>query len=255
MLQLGNITVAWLSALLLPLTRISAFMFTAPLFGQLAANIRVRTLYALSLCVLVLPYGFSINAPPRLFPDHVPMLIAYEAILGAAMGLVLQFVSAAIVTAGEQISTAVGIGFAQEFDPLIGPTPVLSRLLNLVGLLAFLASGGHSIVIGMLAESLKVLPPGNFEAIDLRALLEFGGIVFKGAALLAAPILLALVAVNVAIGVLSKATPSLNIFAIGFAANLLVGFGLLLMSVPGMVERMLELWSSAEAYARSVSGS
>jgi flagellar biosynthetic protein FliR len=85
---------------------------------------------------------------------------------------------------------------------------------------------------------------------DIPSLLEFSSIIFKGAALLAAPLLLTLLAVNIGVGALSRATPSLNVFAVGFAVSLLVGFGLLFVLMPAIAERIVELWQEGGAYIR-----
>jgi flagellar biosynthetic protein FliR len=94
------------------------------------------------------------------------------------------------------------------------------------------------------------MPPGEFRLTDVPSLLEFSAVIFKGAALLAAPLLLALLAVNLGVGALSRATPSLNVFAVGFAVSLLVGFGLLFLLMPAIGEHIVELWQQAGAYIR-----
>ena len=102
----------------------------------------------------------------------------------------------------------------------------------------------------MITESVRVMPPGEFRLMDIPSLLEFSTVIFKGAALLAAPLLLALLAVNLGVGALSRATPSLNVFAVGFAVSLLVGFGLLFVLMPAIGERIVELWQQAGAFIR-----
>jgi flagellar biosynthetic protein FliR len=252
MLELGVLTLGWLEALLLPLTRLTAFFLAAPLFPQVISNVRVRVVYALVLCILVLPFVPDLNAPATVdFPKPNLFLVINEILIGVSMGFVLQFVLAAVVVAGEQISLALGIGFAQAFDPTIGSTPVLSQFFNVLALLIFLTTGGHVLVVGMLVESLRELPPGSFSVLDLEQLVSFSAIVFSGAALLAAPLLLTLLSVNIGVGALSRATPALNIFAVGFAITLLVGFALLFILLPAMSERIMDLWQQAQSYLAS----
>ncbi|MBM4233503.1 MAG: flagellar biosynthetic protein FliR [Gammaproteobacteria bacterium] len=251
MLELGVLTLNWLQALLLPLTRITAFFLAAPVFSQSAATGRIRIVYAAVLCLLVMPVlPTSISNPERPFGEPTLLLILGEILIGVSMGLALQFVTAAVVMAGEQISMAVGIGFAQSFDPTVGATPVLSGFLNVFALLVFLTAGGHTVIISMIVESIRVLPPGEFNLGNVLPLLEFAKVIFIGAALLAAPLLLTLTAVNLGVGALSRATPQLNVFAVGFAVNLLVGFGLLFLVLPAMGERITELWQQAQLFLR-----
>jgi flagellar biosynthetic protein FliR len=252
MLELGVLTLNWLQALILPLTRITAFFLTAPVFSQSAATGRIRIVYAAAICLVVMPtLTSSISNPERLFGEPTLLSLLSEILIGVSMGLALQFVAAAVVMAGEQISMAVGIGFAQSFDPTIGSTPVLSGFLNVFALLIFLTAGGHAVVISMIAESIQVLPPGEFQFDNLLKLLEFSKVIFTGAALIAAPLLFTLMAVNLCVGALSRATPQLNIFAVGFAVNLLVGFGFLFLVMPAVSERITELWQQAQLFMRS----
>jgi flagellar biosynthetic protein FliR len=238
MLDLGVLTIEWLESMLLPLTRITAFFVAAPIFSQSAGTTRIRVLYAMMLCLVMAPtFPSSLSEPTRVFGEPDLLSLLGEVLIGVSMGLALQFVVAAVVTAGEQISMAVGISFAQSFDPSVGSTPILSQFLNLLALLVFLTAGGHTIVISMIAESIRTLPPGQTISVDIGSLL-------------AAPLLLTLLAVNLGVGALSRATPSLNVFAVGFAVSLLVGFGLLFVLMPAITEQMVGLWQQAGAYMR-----
>lgn len=251
-LELGVITLSWMQAMLLPLTRITAFFAAAPVFGQAAATGRIRIIYAAALCILMMPtLPTSIMNPQQPYGEISLLLLLSEALVGVSMGLVLQCVAAAVVTAGEHISMTVGLSFAQSFDPTIGSTPVLSQFLNLFALLIFLTADGHTVVISMISESIRVMPPGQVHLADIPALLDFSKIIFTGAALLAAPLLFALLAVNLGIGALTRATPSLNVFAVGFAISLLAGFTMLFLLMPAMGERISELWTQAEVMMRA----
>ena len=245
MLELGGTAIAWLSGLILPFSRIAAFMLVAPIYSQVAAALRIRTIYAFALAIIILPSVGTRNFSAVERVDFNILGICTEVLLGFSIGMVLQYITAAVVTAGEQVATSMGIGFSQTFDPAVGPIPVVSRLLNIVALLVFIAAQGHTVIIDILLRSFEKFPPGAIQEYSINSMIEFSYIIFSGAALLSVPILLTLLAVNVALGVLSKATPSLNIFAIGFAANLLVGFGMLLLLAPVIVEKMSELWSLA----------
>jgi flagellar biosynthetic protein FliR len=251
-LELGVITLNWMQALLLPMTRITAFLAAAPVFGQAAATGRIRIVYAAALCILMMPVlPTSMLKPGQPYGEPTLLLLFSEALVGVSMGLVLQCVAAAVVTAGEHISMTVGLSFAQSFDPTIGSTPVLSQFLNLFALLIFLAADGHAVVISMMSESIRVLPPGQFHLTDIPALLDFSKVIFTGGALLAAPLLFALLAVNLGVGALSRATPSLNVFAVGFAITLLIGFAMLFLLMPAIGERIADLWKQAEIMMRS----
>jgi flagellar biosynthesis protein FliR len=251
MLELGNWALNWLEALLLPMTRISAFFMAAPIFPQIANNVRVRIILALFLCFVMMP-TVAVNAPPlgaNFNAPHLPEVLN-EAILGLAMGFVLTIALDAVVFAGEEIATAIGVNFAQAFDPSLGTTPVISQFLNIMALMIFITSGGLSAVIIMVTDSLRVLPPGSFHITDADKILQFAGVLFQGAALISAPLLLTLLSVNIGLGALARTVPSLNIFAVGFTVTLLLGFGLLIILLPVMQDRIEHLWDLADQYLK-----
>lgn len=251
MLALGQYTLDWMLALLLPLTRVSAFLLAAPIFPQSVINARIRIAYSLFLCMLIFP---AMAAPIRVPAEAPPLQSVFmEVLIGLAMALCLQVVSAAVALAGEQISQAVGLGFAQAFDPTVGSTPVLSQMLNLVAMLVFLAMDGHVAVVAMVSESLRALPPGSGATVNLRSLIDFCSVIFTGAVLISAPVVLALLAVNLGVGALSRATPSLNVFSVGFAISLIVGLGMLFLLIPVAATRMAEIWRSALSTLQAVS--
>lgn len=250
MLELGQYMMGWMVGLILPLTRVGAFLLAAPIFPQSVINARMRIAYSLFLCILIFPaLGNPIKASAA-----TPALGALftEVLIGLAMALCLQVVSAAVALAGEQISQAVGLGFAQSFDPTVGSTPVMSQMLNLVAMLVFLAMDGHVAVVAMVADSLRTLPPGNETAVNLRSLLDLCTGIFTGAALISAPVVLALLAVNLGVGALSRATPSLNVFSVGFAVSLIVGMGMVFLLIPIAATRMAELWRGALAALQAI---
>jgi flagellar biosynthetic protein FliR len=243
MLALGQLMMSWMDSMLLPLTRLGAFFATAPLFPQMGGNARIRIVYAAVLCILMLPVLPTSLAPPASDSSGLNLLlIIQEAIIGSIMGLALQCASAAIITAGEQISQAMGLGFAQSFDPSAGSTPVISQFLNVLSLMIFLSAGGHIVVISMVAESLRVVPPGQVIGSNIKELLDFSAVVFNGAALISAPLVLAMVAVNIGVGALSRATPSLNVFSVGFAVSLIGGGTMLFLLIPVITDRIADLW-------------
>ena len=92
--------------------------------------------------------------------------------------------------------------------------------------------------------------PGSFSVLDLGTWLEASSTIFKGAALLCAPLLLAMLSVNIGMGVLQRSTPSLNVFSVGFAVSLIAGFALLFILLPMISERIVELWQQSAEFIR-----
>ena len=129
-------------------------------------------------------------------------------------------------------------------DPNMGNVPVISQFLIICSTLLFLGLGGHVLVITMLLESFKLLPIGDMIGTQalLQLVVQWSGMIFLGAVLLAMPILVSLLFINLGLGVITRAAPALNIFAVGFPAMILAGVILLAMSMNSIGFRIQWLW-------------
>jgi flagellar biosynthetic protein FliR len=142
---------------------------------------------------------------------------------------------------------SMGLGMAQTIDPNAGQVPVLSSFLLVTSTLIFLAIGGHLMLFQLIIESFYAIPLGsdlNIATLSLRVA-YWGGMVFLGAVLVAIPLMLSMLLVNLCIGVITRAAPALNIFAVGFPAMIIVGYVLLLIYFVNVGTRVEWLWLEA----------
>ena len=228
--------------LLWPMIRISAFLLAAPFFSIRSVTVRIRVLLALLLTWMIYP----LTSWPALDPFSAVGLkeILNQVFIGVLMGLILQVVNAALVVGGQAISASMGLGMANMVDPNMGNVPVISQFLIICSTLLFLGLGGHVLVITMLLESFKLLPIGDMIATQalLQLVIQWSAMIFLGAVLLAMPILVSLLFINLGLGVITRAAPALNIFAVGFPAMILAGIILLAMSMNSIGFRIQWLW-------------
>ena len=228
--------------LLWPMIRISAFLLAAPFFSIRSVTVRIRVLLALLLTWMIYP----LTSWPALDPFSAIGLkeIFNQVFIGVLMGLILQVVNAALVVGGQAISASMGLGMANMVDPNMGNVPVISQFLIICSTLLFLGLGGHVLVITMLLESFKLLPIGDMIATQalLQLVVQWSAMIFLGAVLLAMPILVSLLFINLGLGVITRAAPALNIFAVGFPAMILAGVILLAMSMNSIGFRIQWLW-------------
>lgn len=224
----------WLAAFLWPFIRILGLMIAAPLFGNQRFPVRMRVGLALVITIIVAP---TLSPLPAVAPDSLEGLgiFAQQLLIGLAMGFAVRLMFTAVEMAGELIGMQMGLGFAVFFDPQnSGQTPVVGQFLGLVATLAFLAANGHLLVLSALVDSFRVMPiavtsvdPGVWKMIA-----GWGGKIFYSALLLALPVITALLTASLALGILTRAAPQLNVFAVGFPITLSIGFGALLLSLP-----------------------
>jgi flagellar biosynthetic protein FliR len=187
--------------------------------------------------LLVMPMVQSVPAVTP-FSWAAIAIILQQLLIGAAMGFALMLVFSAIVTGGQLIAMQMGLGFASMVDPQNGTqVPVLSQLYILMTTLLFLGMNGHLVLIRMLVESFQLLPIGEtgLGADGFRAVAAWGTQMFAGALWLALPAMASLLVVNIAFGVMSRSAPQLNIFAIGFPVSMIMGFIVILYTLPSVV--------------------
>ncbi len=224
----------WLTAFMWPLVRILALISTAPLLGNAAFPTRVKIGLAIGITLLIAP---TLGPMPKIDPGSIPGLfvIVQQIVIGAAMGFAMQIIFVAVEMAGDLTGLQMGLGFATFYDPASGgSTAVISQYMNLVATLIFLAVNGHLLMLSTLADSFSTFPIGGqpLHAQGWLALVHWGGRLFADGLLLSLPMMGALLITNMALGILTRAAPQLNIFAVGFPITLAVGMGILALSLP-----------------------
>jgi flagellar biosynthetic protein FliR len=139
----------------------------------------------------------------------------------------------------------MGLGFAVFFDPQsAAQTAVVGQFLGLFAMLLFLSMNGHALVITALAESFQVLPitAGPLNALGWQVLVGWGGAIFSTGLLISLPVVAALLIANVAVGIMTRAAPQLNIFAVGFPVTLVTGFVALYLATPYIAPGLAQLF-------------
>lgn len=241
----------WLGALLLPFFRLLGLFSSAPILSQRSVPVRLRVAAALALAVLVAPLSNTAAAPDLAAPSGW-LVVASEALIGFAIGFVARAVLAAVEVAGEVIGLQMGLSFAGFFDPGSGQANAVGRLLNTLSLWAFVAVNGPVLLVAAVVRSFEVIPPtASFAGwIGQVQPATLGAGIFELGVMLALPFMALLLFVNLALGVVSRIAPQLNIFAIGFpvtigAGLLLLALGLPLMQQPFqiLIERLVAAWA------------
>ena len=213
--------------------RIGAFLLSAPLFGARWLPLQVRIIMALSLAAAVVG-----QVPPvdvNLLTSSIGLTMMFiEIAIGLTAGLTLTIWFAAMLLAGEKIATAAGLGYAAQVDPTTGAnTPVVSQILYLFLLIVFVSIDGHLIAIATMMESYRILPLGHAVAPEMLIATGIGaaGSMFLAATIIMLPISMILLMINVAVGIISRSAPTLNLFSFGFPITLISVFILLYSSV------------------------
>ncbi|MGE0311006.1 MAG: flagellar biosynthetic protein FliR [Lautropia sp.] len=219
----------WLAALLLPFFRIIGIFFAAPVLSARSFPVRARVGLALLLSLLAAPL---VPGPTPGFDDPaIWALLATELMVGLAIGLVARMLLSAVDLAGETIGLQMGLSFAGFFDPGGGTGNAVGRLLSTASLAAFVAADGPALLLAATLHGIGA-DAGGAASANFLAQIPFARIattVFELGILIALPYMALLLFVNLALGVMSRVAPQLNVFAIGFPIT--IGAGLLLLAV------------------------
>jgi flagellar biosynthetic protein FliR len=231
-----------------PFFRIAGVIMVAPVFGARLVPPRVRLAMSVAATVVLAPLVPA--APPFVLSLASGFVVAQELLIGIAMGFCLQMIFDALIIAGQTIAMSMGLGMATMVDPQRGiSVPVVSQFFVILGMLIFLALGGHLATVRLIADSFDILPLGQpLSSNGIWAVATYGTQMFAGALRIALPAATALLVANIAFGVMSRAAPSLNLFAVGLPAGLLVGFLLLLLNIGHLSALLAEFLSSTLTY-------
>lgn len=233
LLDLGS----WLEMFILVFLRISALFVAAPFFGATTVTVRVRLVLAGLISMLILPsiphvQGFE------LMSGEGALALVQQLFLGLAMGFILQMVFTGLIVAGQVMAMTMGLGFATSFDPQNGvQVPVISQFYVILGTLIFLALDLHLHLLSYLFQSFTILPVTGTEmsADGFMLVVGWASHMFSGALLFALPVLAAILLINVAFGVMTRAAPQLNIFAVGFPITIAGGFIFMILTLPNLL--------------------
>jgi flagellar biosynthetic protein FliR len=238
---------AWIVTFMFPLARIMGVLSSAPIFNNAAQPKRIRLMAGLLITLALVPVLPPMPAiPPGSWVGLA--VLAQQVIIGVLIGFTLRIAFAAIDVAGELIGMQMSLSFAVFYDPQnAGQTPVLSEFLGLLTALIFLAMNGHLLTLSVLAESFKLLPvsAAPLGVGGFGTLMVWSSALFSAGLLLALPLIAALLIANLAMGVLARVAPQLNIFAVGFPVTLMSGFIVLMFSIPYFGVAMENLFDRA----------
>ncbi|NEX45278.1 flagellar biosynthetic protein FliR [Pseudotabrizicola algicola] len=221
--------------------RIGSFLVASPVFGGRFVPLPIRIVAAVCL---TLPVASALGLPDadglaRL--SAVPLMLA-EIAVGLTAGLVLTILFAAAGLAGDRIANAAGLGFAMQVDPTAGgQSPVVAQIFGLALMFVFLETDGHLVALRILLDSYATYPPGATPALGvlITAGVTAGGTMFALASALMMPVVAGLLVLNLAVGVVTRSAPQLNLFSVGFPLAILAAFVLLWLTTPQMFDGLV----------------
>jgi len=239
--------VAWISPILWPFVRVLALCTAAPVFSQ--RSILMRAKVGLAFLVAVCAQATLIDQPVVSInsPDALGTLVQ-QIVVGLAIGFAVRLVFAALEVAGELIGLQMGLNFASFFDPASNAQiSAISRFFVQIGTLLFIVINGHLLLLMAVVKSFDSFPvDGNFmQSLAQMRIHEMGGAVFASAFWIALPMIAMLLFVNLALGIISRVAPQMNIYAVGFPVTLTVGLIGIVATLPMLEQPLMALLQRA----------
>lgn len=221
---------------LLLLTRTSGIFMISPFFGSLNIPVQLRAGAAFLFAVALFPVidQMGIAAPPDSLLIYAGAVVC-ELFIGWLIGFVAYLCFSAIHFGGKVMDMQAGFAVVNVMDPTSGQQiPLIGSFLYNLSIIVFLATNGHHMIIAALAESFRLIPLLTMKlSLTLPMLLsDFTAGVFVTGMKIAMPVTFAILLVNVALGILARTMPQLNIFVVGIPLQIIVGIGILMMMLP-----------------------
>jgi flagellar biosynthetic protein FliR len=227
----------WLGEFFWPFLRTAALFTAAPPFNSMAIPARAKI--ALAFIIACLLAATIKQSAPLVFAWSTLVLAVDQVLVGLAIGFAMQLTLAAVAFAGDFIGVQMGFGFAGLFDfQSRFEVPVMADFFGLVGLVLFLALNGHLVLLGVLVKSFELVPVGLGGGITpggWHALAGTGVMLFQMGVWLALPVIAVLLAVQLALALVSRVTPQINLMSVGFSVFMWVGLAATIALLPFFV--------------------
>ena len=211
------------------LVRPGMIVLVAPALGGTYAPTHIKIGLTVLLAATLAP---TVTVPLAANDVSLTLLVAREIVIGLALAMSVRALIAAAELAGHLSGFQIGFSYAATVDPVSGVrNSMITSLYGLLALLAFFAINGHHEVLRALAVSYAKLPigAGHIDGSIVTAVRQIFALIFGVGARLAAPIIVVLLIVELAIGLVSRSAPALSFMVIGYPVRLIVGLSVLAM--------------------------
>ncbi len=234
---------AWISPIFWPFLRTLAVFTAAPVFSSRAFPLRARI--GLAFFVAMATQASMPTMPVIGFNDSQALgAVVQQVVIGLAIGFAVRLVFSAVELAGEVVGFQMGLNFAAFFDPsLNSQSSAVARFFGQMTSLLFVVMNGHLMVLMAVNRSFVAFPvEQNFlDALQKMKFYRFGSELFASALWIALPMVGMLMFVNLALGIVSRVAPQMNIFAVGFPITLVVGLVGIAVTLPMLDQPFMAL--------------
>jgi flagellar biosynthesis protein FliR len=224
---------------ILVLVRMTGLFVTAPIFGRRNVPVYLKIGFSFFLAVILVN---TLTVPKPEYFNNIydfAFLVLKEFLVGITIGYVSFLVFSSIYLAGQLIDMQTGFSMVSVLDPMSNiQVPVTSNFYFIISMLIFLSINGHHLLIQALFSSYKMIPLGNasFNQNLMNDIIRVFGDIFIIGFKISAPIIAAILITDVALGVISRTMPQLNVFVVGMPLKIILGVLIIYFSIPVFTE-------------------
>lgn len=221
--------------------RMIAFVVSSVIYGSTNINIPIKVLLAVVLSMVVFPTVQMAAVSNAQLAEDLVLLSAREVAIGLSLGFLTRLFFFTVGMAGELISVSIGLGQAQIFNPMMGSNSnTVEQFYNTLATLIFFAINGHHLVLSGIAQSYELVPLAQlkFNVGPFGQMATFAQDMMVMGIKMCAPIIGAVLVTNIAMGILGRAVPQINVLVTSVPVTLMIGFVLMFICIPLLVMEM-----------------
>ncbi|XGC80370.1 flagellar biosynthetic protein FliR [Bdellovibrio bacteriovorus] len=241
MINWNSMTEAQILLFALILLRMIAYVFSSAVFGSPTVNTPVKVLLSIVLSILLFPLVKMGNVDYALISNDIIGLAIREMIIGLSLGFLTRLFFFVVTMTGDLVSMSVGLSASQLYNPMLGSHGnTIDQFYSTVGTLVFLAINGHHMLISAIAQSYDIVPVASMN-LNLTAFADvamYGQTAMIMAIKMCAPVLVTILLVNLAMGILGRAVPQINVLVTSMPVTILLGMTVVFLCLPLLVLEM-----------------
>ncbi|MBC7001591.1 flagellar biosynthetic protein FliR [Photobacterium sp. BZF1] len=232
----------WLGFLWWPFVRIAGLFLITPFFGDNAIPVRTKLVFAFFLAILLAPL-IKDTPPLNPFSFDTVLFTSYQFLFGFILGLAVMMFFTVFSIAGQAISMQMGLAMAVMNDPANGINiAIIGRVMFITSMLLFLSLDAHLVILLIFKDSFHYWPLDSvFPFNSIEYTIKMVSWMFANGLLIAIPAIIVMLLSNITFGLMNKAAPALNVFALGFPMTMLLGLFALMASVTGIGDHYFDL--------------
>lgn len=241
MINWSAMTEAQILLFALVLLRMIAFVVSSAIFGSPSISVPIKVLLSIAISVVLFPTVRAGNVDYSLISGEIIGLAVRELIIGLSLGFLTRLFFFAVTMTGDLVAISVGLSSAQLFNPMMGTQGnTVDQFYSTIGTLVFFVIGGHHMLLMGIAQSYELVPVSSL-SLKVGAFAEmavYGQTVMIMAIKMCAPILITIFLANLAMGILGRAVPQINVLVTSMPVTIMLGMAVVFLCLPLLVAEM-----------------